>query len=83
MEIERWSKIYNDRIFNISVRHEDWWYQAFVNNKPITRADASLDSLHDILYGNGCSKEIGKSTWEEKEVNLTEDWQIINWEKIN
>lgn len=57
MVIETWRKVYNGKIINIIVKHDDWWYQAFVNEKPITEADASLESLHNILYGNGCQRK--------------------------
>lgn len=79
MVIEKWIKVYSNRIYDIEVRHEDWWYQAFMYGKPITRADACLDSLQDILYGNGCRKKTGKNTYEEKRVELVMDWQKIDW----
>ncbi len=82
MVIEKWIKIYNNRIYDIEVRHEDWWYQAFIHGKHITKADASLKSLQDILYGNGCRKKTGKDTFEEKSVKLVMDWQQINWPLI-
>lgn len=81
MVIETWRKVYIGKIIDITVKHDDWWYQAFVNEKPITKADASLESLHNILYGNGCQLEIGKSTLEEKHIDLM-DWQKIDWLKI-
>lgn len=81
MVIETWRKVYNGKIIGITVKHDNWWYQAFVNDKPITKADASLESLHDILYGNGCQKEIKKTAFEEKCVDLM-DWQQIDWSKI-
>lgn len=36
MIIETWRKVYNGEIIDITVKHDDWWYQAFVNEKPIT-----------------------------------------------
>ena len=81
MIIETWRKVYNGKIIDITVKHDDWWYQAFVNKKPITKADGSLESLHDILYGNGCQREIKENVFEEKCVDLM-DWQKIDWSKI-
>lgn len=82
MVVEKWIKIYNNRRYDIEVRHEDWWYQAFIHGKHITKADASLKSLQDILYGNGCRKKTGKNTYEEKCVTLVMDWQKIDWSWI-
>lgn len=79
MVIEEWIKIYNNRIYDIEVRHEDWWYQAFMHGERITKADASLESLQDILYGNGCRKKDRKGYYEEKSVKLVMDWQKIDW----
>lgn len=79
MVVEKWKKIYNNRIYDIEVRHEDWWYQAFIYGEHITPADASLKSLQDILYGNGCRKKTGKDTYEAKNVKLVMDWQKIDW----
>ena len=79
MVVEKWKKIYNNRIYDIEVRHEDWWYQAFMYGEHITKADASLESLQDILYGNGCRKKTGKETYEAKNVKLVMDWQKIDW----
>ena len=81
MVIETWRKVYNGKIIDITVKHDDWWYQAFVNKNPITKADGSLESLHDILYGNGCQREIKKNAFEGKYVNLM-NWQKIDWSKI-
>ena len=81
MIIETWRKVYNRKIIDITVKHDDWWYQAFVNEKPITKADGSLENLHDILYGNGCQREIKENTFEEKCVDLMY-WQKIDWSKI-
>ena len=81
MVIETWRKVYNGKIINIIVKHDDWWYQAFVNEKPITEADASLESLHNILYGNGCQRKIKGNSFEEKYVDLM-NWQKIEWHKI-
>ena len=81
MVIETWRKVYIGKIINIEVKHDDWWYQAFVNNKPITKADASLESLHNILYGNDCQLETSKNTLVEKHIDLM-DWQKIDWSKI-
>lgn len=73
MVIETWRKVYNGKIIDITVKHDDWWYQAFVNKKPITK--------HDILYGNGCQREIKENAFEEKYVALM-NWQKIDWSKI-
>lgn len=81
MVIETRRKVYNGKIINIIVKHDDWWYQAFVNEKPITEADASLESLHNILYGNGCQRKIKENSFEEKYVDLM-NWQKIEWHKI-
>ena len=81
MVIETWRKVYNGKIINIIVKHDDWWYQAFVNEKPITEADASLESLHNILHGNGCQRKIKENSFEEKYVDLM-NWQKIEWHKI-
>lgn len=81
MVIETWRKVYNGKIINIIVKHDDWWYQAFVNEKPITEADASLESLHNILYGNSCQRKIKENSFEEKYVDLM-NWQKIEWHKI-
>lgn len=81
MVIETWRKVYNGKIIDITVKHDDWWYQAFVNEKPITKADGSLESLHNILYGNGCQRKIKENSFEEKYVDLM-NWQKIEWHKI-
>lgn len=79
--ISQWRKFYNNKMINIVVKHSDWWYQAFIDDKPITRAEVLCEKLEDILYGNGCQKRNKGSFMYKKNVNLV-DWQKIDWDKI-
>lgn len=69
--IENWIKINNRRLIEIEVRNDDSWYMAYAGDKLLTKADASLESLRDTLYGNGCIRLIGENSWEKKNVELS------------
>lgn len=77
--IEHWRKIINHRLIEIEVKNDDIWYLAYAGDKLLTRADASLESLQDTLYGNGCIRLIGANSWEKKDVELSASWQKIDW----
>lgn len=73
--IEHWRKIINHRLIEISVKNDDIWYLAYAGDKLIARADASLESLHDTLYGNGCIRLIKNNSWEKKNVEISASWK--------
>lgn len=77
--IEHWRKIINHRLIEISVKNDDIWYLAYAGDKLLTRADASLESLHDTLYGNGCIRLIKNNSWEKKNVEISASWKKIDW----
>lgn len=77
--IEHWRKIVNHRLIEIEVKNDDIWYLAYAGDKLLTRADASLESLHDTLYGNGCRRLTGVNCWEKKNVELSTSWKKIDW----
>lgn len=81
MVIERWRKEFNGKIIDIEVRCCDWWHQAFVNGKPITKGEANLEDLHDILFGNGCIHVKKNNILIKKQIALAADWQKIDWGK--
>lgn len=62
--IEHWRKIINHRLIEISVKNDDIWYLAYAGDKLLTRADASLESLRDTLYGNSCIRLIKNNSCE-------------------
>lgn len=77
--IDHWIKINNRRLIEIEVRNDDSWYMAYAGDKLLTKADASLESLRDTLYGNGCIRLIGENSWEKKNVELSASWRLIDW----
>lgn len=77
--IEHWRKIINHRLIEISVKNDDIWYLAYAGDKLLTRADASLESLRDTLYGNGYIRLIKNNSWEKKNVEISASWQKIDW----
>lgn len=77
--IEHWRKIINHRLIEIEVKNDDIWYLAYAGDKLLTRADASLESLHDTLYGNGCIRLTGVNRWEKKNVEISASWKKIDW----
>ena len=77
--IEHWKKIINHRLIEISVKNDDIWYLAYAGDKLLTRADASLESLRDTLYGNGCIRLIKNNSWEKKNVEISASWKKIDW----
>lgn len=46
MVIETWRKVYNGKIINIIVKHDDWWYQAFVKIKENSFEEKYVDLMN-------------------------------------